>query len=248
MKTQFLVHQGIYIAFNDKLMADVHRHQFIQINLLSPKAIVTVEQTFINASCLVIAANAHHALKSEAPVITILVDNFSVLGKKLTHLISCQNDTNNAYICFENVKSQHLWQYFMEHTGHFDYALGELLNSLLCEHTQASTIPDARIDKVLAHLNHNNADVSLKFLANLVNLSPSRLSHLLSEHLGMPFKSYLRYLRFQRLMPLLAGGYDLTTAAYEVGFSDSAHLSRECKTLFGIKPKLLKGRLTFEQV
>ena len=248
MKTQFLVHQGIYIVFNDKLMADVHRHQFIQINLLSPKAIVTVEQTSINASCLVIAANAQHTLKSETPVITILVDNFSVLGKKLTHLINCQTDTNNTYICFENVTSQHLWQYFIENTGHFDYALMELLNSLLCEHIQATTIPDARIDKVLAHLNSNNADVSLKFLANLVNLSPSRLSHLLSKHLGMPFKSYQRYLRFLRLMPLLANHHDLTTAAYEVGFSDAAHLSREWKTPFGIKPNLLKGRQTFEQV
>lgn len=230
-------------------MANDHRHQFIQINLLSPKAKVTVEQTSINASCLIIAANAHHALKSETPVITILVDNFSVLGKKLTHLINCQNDTNNAYICFENVKSQHLWQYFMQHVGHFDFALTELLNSILCDHAQVKASIDERIEKVLKHLNNpKNTGVSLKYLANLVNLSPSRLSHLLSEHLGMPFKSYQRYLRFQRLMPLLANGYDLTTAAYEADFSDAAHLSRECKTLFGIQPKLLKGRLTFEQV
>lgn len=193
MKTQFLAHKGVYIAFNDKLMANEHRHQFIQINLLSPKAIVTVEQTSINASCLVIAANAQHTLKSETPVITILVDNFSVLGKKLTHLINCQTDTKNAYICFENVNSQHLWQYFMEHTGHFDYALTELLNSLLCEHTQAKVSIDERIEKILKYLNNpKNTDVSLKFLANMVDLSQSRLSHLLSEHLGMPFKSYQR--------------------------------------------------------
>ncbi|MGB0987682.1 MAG: helix-turn-helix domain-containing protein [Pseudoalteromonas spongiae] len=249
MKTQFLAYQGIYIAFNDKLMANEHSHQFIQINLLSPQASITVDQKTLSTNCLIIASKVKHTLKSDKPVITILIDNFSVLGKKLTHLINCQKNENNVYTCFEQAKSQYLWQYFIDKTGSFDYAMTEFLNSILCHHAQAKPPTDPRIAKILNHLQQcDSAQLNLSQLAKIVNLSQSRLSHLFSEQIGMPFKSYQRYLRFKRLIPLLANGFDLTKAAHQVGFSDAAHLSRECKKLFGIQPKQLKGTLTFEQV
>lgn len=248
MKTQFLAYQGIYIVFSDKLMAVEHRHQFIQLNLFQPSANVTIDGKTISPSCIVIASNVEHTLKSESPVITLLIDNFSVLGKKLSHLINCQNCNTNTYICFEQAKSQLLWQFFLEQFGDISDAITELFNSILCHHNLANTY-DPRIDKVLNYLNsENSTETNLSYLASMVSLSKSRLSHLFSQQIGMPYKSYQRYLRFKRIIPLIAKGDDLTEAAYEVGFSDAAHLSRECKKLFGIQPKQLKGHLTFEQV
>lgn len=249
MKTRFLVHQNVYIILNEKLMAVDHHHQFIQINLFQPGAKVTIGQTEICTPCLMIASNVEHAIQTDFPVITLLVDNFSMLGKQLTHLIQCQHSDKRGYVSLKHIKSHQLWQCFNAKKGDIAQALYELFNSIMCHHEHLTSTLDSRIDNVLTYLNNlDNPEKSLNQFATMVNLSQSRLSHLFAQQVGMPFRSYQRYLRFKRLMPLLAHGYDLTQAAHEVGFSDAAHLSRECKKLFGIQPKQLKGKLTFEQV
>ena len=41
-------------------------------------------------------------------------------------------------------------------------------------------------------------------------------------------------------MTIIAGGSPLTRAAHEAGFSDSAHLSRTFRRMFGVAPTALK--------
>lgn len=249
MKTQFIISQGIYTAFNDQLIAQTHGHQFIQINLLKPNARVLINQQKLSAQCVLIDSHIKHSLTSpEHPVITMLIDNFSALGKSLSHLIA-KHSPNSGFLITDDVESSPLWQFFEQQQSCFSSALEVLLASLCCHHKLKFEPQDQRITRALSLLNKQNTNsITLTDLAQHSHLSNSRFSHLFSQELGMPLKSYLRYLRFQRVLPLLAKGGDLTEAAYNAGFSDAAHFSRECRKLFGVQPKLLKGKLTLEQL
>ncbi|PKV81884.1 AraC family transcriptional regulator [Nocardia fluminea] len=78
--------------------------------------------------------------------------------------------------------------------------------------------------------------VRLSELARRVRLSESRLAHLFSAEVGLPFRAYVRWLRMQHAMRLFAAGRTLTEAAHGAGFADSAHLNRVCHSMFGAAP------------
>lgn len=73
-------------------------------------------------------------------------------------------------------------------------------------------------------------------LAALVHLSPTRFSHWFVEQTGLPLRSYTKWLRLTHAVQLLASGKQMTHAAHEAGFSDSAHFSRTFRALLGIDP------------
>jgi AraC-like DNA-binding protein len=72
-----------------------------------------------------------------------------------------------------------------------------------------------------------------------VDLSESRFSHLFTEHVRVPVRRYLLWLRLRDALHLLSRGGSLTDTAYEAGFADSAHLTRTFRTSLGIAPSAL---------
>lgn len=66
-----------------------------------------------------------------------------------------------------------------------------------------------------------------------VYLSEGRLRHLFVEQTGLPFKTYVLWLRLVRAVRLYSEGHSLTEAAHSAGFADSAHFSRAFKRSFG---------------
>lgn len=76
----------------------------------------------------------------------------------------------------------------------------------------------------------------VKDLAAEVDLSESRFSHIFSEHVRVPVRRYLLWLRLRDVLHLLASAGSLTEAAHSAGFSDSAHLSRTFRSALGIAP------------
>ncbi|MEZ7006244.1 helix-turn-helix transcriptional regulator [Streptomyces sp. AD55] len=76
----------------------------------------------------------------------------------------------------------------------------------------------------------------LKELAGHVGLSASRLGHLFAEHLHLPYPTWRRWARLLHALESVRTGVSLTTAAHAAGFTDSAHLTRTCRAMFGITP------------
>lgn len=72
-------------------------------------------------------------------------------------------------------------------------------------------------------------------------LSPSRFMHWFAQTSGLAFRAYVRWLRLQRAVRALSAGSNLTVAAHEAGFSDSAHLSRTFVATFGMRPANLRA-------
>lgn len=82
--------------------------------------------------------------------------------------------------------------------------------------------------------------VSLAQAASVACLSPSRFRHLFVEETGQPFRTWLLWSRLMKAVEIYAAGGALTEAAYGAGFSDSAHLSRTFRRMFGITAASLR--------
>jgi AraC-like DNA-binding protein len=76
----------------------------------------------------------------------------------------------------------------------------------------------------------------LELAAKAAGLSPSRLTHLFSEVVGLPFRRYVLWARVKRVVRLVGQGANLTDAAIAAGFSDQAHLSRTFRDMVGLRP------------
>lgn len=98
----------------------------------------------------------------------------------------------------------------------------------------------------IAQTEHKMA--SIEELAEQVQLSTGRLTHLFKEEVGIPIR---RYLLWQRLLDACVyaslhaheevdcdgkSDMSLTQAAHQAGFTDSAHFSRTFKSMFGLHP------------
>ncbi len=107
---------------------------------------------------------------------------------------------------------------------------------------------DERVAKALSFLaEHKTTRLRLSEVAAHVALSPSRFAHLFREQTGLPLRRYLLWMRLQRALAALAEGASLTEAAHAAEFSDSAHLSRTFRSMFGITPSSLLKDSRFVQ-
>lgn len=101
--------------------------------------------------------------------------------------------------------------------------------------------PDARVRKVIAWASlHLDGPVRLADAAAIVGLSSDRLRHLFVQQTGLPFRTYLLWLRLLKAVAAFANGESLTDAAHAAGFSDSAHFSRTFRRMFGLAAAALR--------
>lgn len=78
--------------------------------------------------------------------------------------------------------------------------------------------------------------VDVSELAATIGVSTSRLTHVFSSEVGIPLRSYARWLRLVRATERLADGASITEAAHDARFADAAHFSRVFKEMFGLTP------------
>jgi AraC-like DNA-binding protein len=96
---------------------------------------------------------------------------------------------------------------------------------------------DSRIQNVLDMIHeHPSRKFSAGEIAEEIHLSKSRMIHLFKEQVGVPFRRYLLWHRLLAAINSLSTTEDLTSAAHDAGFADSAHLSRTFKDMFGVPP------------
>jgi AraC-like DNA-binding protein len=111
---------------------------------------------------------------------------------------------------------------------------------------------DSRIRRVLALIKDDFlSPPPAATLAAAVGLSAGRLIHLFTDEMGLPIRRYVLWLRLRDVLISLCAGASLTEAAHHAGFSDSAHLSRTFRGMFGFPPSAIserggRVRLTFD--
>jgi AraC-like DNA-binding protein len=119
--------------------------------------------------------------------------------------------------------------------------IGRAMIAWLAPGTDRDERPELRVRRMSAWAAERlDAPISLADAAKHVGLSSGRARHLFVEQTGLPFRTYLVWLRLVRATELYSGGSSLTEAAHGAGFSDSAHLSRSFRRMFGIAADSLR--------
>jgi AraC-like DNA-binding protein len=86
-------------------------------------------------------------------------------------------------------------------------------------------------------------ELSLAELAQSVNLSVWRLSHIFKSDVGMPPIRYLRLLRMEKAKHLLESSFlSVKEIAYQVGLNDESHFVRDFKSTYGSSPALYRSQ------
>jgi AraC-like DNA-binding protein len=113
--------------------------------------------------------------------------------------------------------------------------VGRALLAQLAPGSERDERPEARVRKMSAWAAERlDTPLSLVDVAAHVGLSSGRARHLFVEQTGLPFRTYLLWLRLMRAVELHSAGSSLTDAAHGAGFSDSSHFSRTFRRMFGI--------------
>lgn len=112
------------------------------------------------------------------------------------------------------------------------------LGRAFVEHLAGQTTPaptDFRVQRMIAWAERQlSGPIGLAEAADAVGLSPGRARHVFVEQVGLPFRAFLLWRRLNRALELYGARESLTQAAYLAGFSDSAHLSRTFRKMFGV--------------
>ena len=113
-----------------------------------------------------------------------------------------------------------------------------LSKELFCQ--RQKRLNGERVQKLIAILRENLAEpLSLEEIARRVGCSPFYLSRTFSKEMGMSIPQYLRQLRMEKAAELLKSGeYNVTEAAFEVGYSSLSHFSSAFHEMFGCCPGL----------
>lgn len=72
-----------------------------------------------------------------------------------------------------------------------------------------------------------------------IGISPTRLTHVFTREVGLPFRRFVLWTRIKRAVMEVQSGADLTKAAMAAGFTDAAHFSRTFRATFGLSPSLV---------
>ncbi|SEP70773.1 AraC-type DNA-binding protein [Solimonas aquatica] len=125
----------------------------------------------------------------------------------------------------------------MYESGLDKQAMRHEVENLLPATTAPATDGANRLQQVLATIGSRcRENPSQEDLAQLVNLSPSRLLHLFKAETGVAYRRYRTWKRLLLAAGELHGSDNMTRSALDAGFADAAHFSHCYKACFGASP------------
>jgi AraC-like DNA-binding protein len=226
-----LVDTGIAVFIGSIYDTSAHAHHAIQIVLgLQADINIVISDKNIQTRCVIVARNVEHRLICKNGIqILLLIEPESVFGKEIQGIVP------DKYLEFE-IQNGILERMMTESNfpqisiGYIKGILGNALNTSI-----SKRLIDKRIELVLRSIEALPVKkTACKKLTKTTNLSESRLQHLFKLETGISIKHYLLWRKMIDGIMYVVGGVNFTEAAYNAGFSDSAHMSRTFKKMFGI--------------
>jgi AraC-like DNA-binding protein len=221
--------------------AGLHRHHAIQISLpLSGKARFrqSPSDEWVSYAGAVITPDIPHAFDApNAIVANILFEPESAAGKAL--LSRCSEP---GIIALSRTEAARLVVPLISaHAANAsDQRLVDEARGIIARLSGVATLSvttDRRVATAIRYIrDHLDEPITLPLLAQACSLSPSRLRHLFVSETGVSMKAFILWERLNRALALGFGGTSWTEAAHATNFSDSAHLTRTCRRMFGLAP------------
>lgn len=217
---------------------DPHSHHAVQVTLaLTGRVDFDGDAERVGGVAVAIAPDTLHAFEGTGLVAHLFVAPDSRAGREIARGLFSSGSLASIPVHDLGDLPARLKATFEDprHTDDDLRALGRALITRLARGGVGAPAPDPRVAKMIAWVTARlDQAVGLNDVAALVSLSPGRTRHLFVQQTGLPFRTYILWLRLQRALELFAGGAPLTEAAHAAGFSDSAHLSRTFHRMFGI--------------
>jgi AraC-like DNA-binding protein len=219
----------------------MHAHHAFQLTFsLGGRFNLHLEDRIVPGPYAIVAPDTPHAFEARGLNALLFIEPESRAGRALTHLLE---GAPASAISTEQARDAPELFARAYHDADPRQALrdvGAFIANRIAGHVR-TTEPDRRVRQMIKWASDNlDNTLAINAAAGGVNLSPSRASHLFVEETGLPFRTYVLWLRLVRAVDAHTRGASLTEAAQEAGFADSAHLSRTFKRMFGLPATALE--------
>ncbi len=218
---------------------DPHSHLAVQFiaGLDGPVHCVVSGDSF-DADAVFIASDVVHTAYAETgDMLVFLFDTAGSIAEEAQKQYLC----GRPYFCGDKETVEKLREIWKNNPP---AQADSLITQLLGLDTVGNALRDERISQVLEYLRSLDEvpeDITVQLCAK-VCLSPSRLSHLFKENVGISLHRYLAmdkmrkgYIHFQKYG-------NITEASMRAGFDSPSHFAATCKRMFGISfSEFVKG-------
>lgn len=233
-------------AVTDRIEASSHTHWMYQFFIsLSGTLMIDIENHEINTSAIIVNKQVRHEFCGKGKHhLTFLVNPTSEIGRQL----ASHFEGNESYYLIPEKISRQLVRIATEKT--IDYSnLVQVLTD--CFSSSAAKNYDLRVEELLKNVTECKCQYDshkVSELADQLNVSQSRLSHIFKENTGIPLKSYLLLHQLFTAYHQIFAGMSVTEAAHYAGFDSSAHFAATSKKMTGMSAKLISKDSRFLKV
>ncbi len=209
----------------------------INVGLYQPFILKAINGVSKSYRCAIIPAGCKHELNAFGNIVASLI-----IEKNSTAYTSLKKQTlfhTSEFTSLLDSKWVECFQKIYEDKPP-KVEIFQLLNQLLNADNEMGIKVDPRINKTMEtiRLDPGN-DFSQEYLASIVGLSSSRFRHLFREQSDISYRRYRMWRRVVSAMDTLHRVDNLTYAAMEAGFTDSAHFNRCFRNTLGVNPSLV---------
>jgi len=223
---------------------DFHSHHAVQVTLALRGGLTLETRTaHLATRAAAVAPDTEHAFSGESLVAHLFIDPEGLAGRTLLRdLFATDSLVAIPASRLADLPAQLLRLFEKPRRDERAFIeLGRAFVAKLAPGSERDDRPEVRVRKMSAWAAARlDTPVSLADAAEHVGLSSGRARHLFVEQTGLPFRTYLVWLRLTRAVELFSAGSSLTDAAHGAGFSDSSHLSRTFRRMFGISADSLR--------
>lgn len=208
-----------------------HAHHGVQlaVSFDDPFELTLADQR-ISATVAVVPSGVRHAFRNDgSQIFYALVEPYSAVGSELRRRSGSLAGRDLAELVAIGDRPADDAESLVDYTQ-------RLLDSLVRQPRR----PERVSPSVIAALEYLDRALDghprIDEAARAAHISPSRLTHLFSEQIGIPFRRFVLWLRLRYAAEYVWNTRTLADAALAAGFSDLAHLSRVCRATFGVSP------------
>lgn len=226
-----------FAAITNTVEADRHKHWMIQLFISNRDDLqIVVNDKVISCRGIIVDMNTQHMFSTRQEVyFTMLIDPTTPLGRSVRK----QMPSRQPYYILPDDDMKELQKKFVDIIiQNKNITFISFVNIVLSYFTVEDVLGyDERISMALSLLEQCVCDGEghqVKYIADELALSVSRISHLFKAETGIPLKGYVVLHKLQKAYDVICNGGSITDASMKAGFSSPSHLAFTNKKMTGM--------------